>query len=286
MNKTAFFAALLHEHYALDVEDLKQLSGSDVEGYLVYKIQNVTGKHWIARAYRRDRPMLDWFQYFYPWSTHDITEWLLTRATTLASLEEHDYPAPRVLWTRNGQLIARTDTWCILITTFIEGTVLQPTLEQLRLMGAALGHLHTLSTDRVALAQPPIGKSNWYPEYALSNGLAHLASIEHLLPVEWVSLHAAFRHTFEQIAACPDLPMTIIHADGWAANAVQTKADQVVFIDWDGSGSGLAILDLEKLLLECHLDSNLPPMERRWTRLQNRWAVSSEIARIAYSYFQ
>ncbi len=354
MNETTFFVALLHEHYHVDVATLEQLSESSfVEGYLMYRIQQPTGRSWIARLYRRDRPVPDWFRYFYPWSTHDASDWLLTRAATLISLEEQGYPAPNVIRTRTGHLMAMTDECCILITTFIEGTVLQPTLEQLRNLGAALGHLHTLSADRVALAQPPIGKSNWYTEHALSNGLAHLASIEHLLPVEWVSLHAAFRQTFQQIGAHPDLPMTIIHADGWAANAVQTKANQVVLIDWDSGGLGLAILDLGRLLLECHLDSDLPPdiplawhiqpdarrinavvdgyaqqrlptsveldvlldairfgvafigalhlsqvlqvvprdkawvggMERRWARLQNRWAASSEIALLAYKRF-
>src|SRR6266702_6218656 len=185
MNEPTFFLALLHEHYQVDAVTLERLSESSfVEGYLVYRIQHPNGLSWIARLYRRNRPVPDWFRYFYPWSTHDASDWLLTRAATLIGLEEQGYPAPNVIRTRTGHLMAMTDEWCILITTFIEGTVLQPTLEQLRLLGAALGHLHTLSADRVALAQPPIGKSNWYTEHALSNGLAHLASIEHLLPVE------------------------------------------------------------------------------------------------------
>jgi thiamine kinase-like enzyme len=211
-----------------------------------------------------------------------------------------------------------------------------------------------LITDFVSPGFSPIANSNWYTEHVLSCGLARLASIEHLLPVEWVPLHAAFRQTFQQIGASPNLQATIIHADGWAANAVETKANQVVLIDWDSGGLGLAILDLGRLLLECHLESDLPPdvplswhiqpdarrifavvdgyarqrlptsgeldvfldairfgvafigalhlsqalqkiphdqawvggMERRWARLQNRWAVSSEIALLASRRFE
>jgi len=355
MNEPTFFLALLHEHYQVDAVTLERLSESSfVEGYLVYRIQHPNGLSWTARVYRRNRPVPDWFRYFYPWSTHDASDWLFTRAATLVYLEQQGYPAPQVIRTQTGNLLAMMDGWCSLITTFIEGTVLQPTLEQLRLLGTALGHLHTVSPNRVAPGFPSIGKSTWYPEYALSTGLAHLASIEHLLLVEWVQFYAAFRQTFQQIGACPELPTTIIHADGWAANAVQTKANQVVLIDWDSGGLGLAILDLGPLLLECHLESDLPPdvplawhiqpdakrilavvdgyaqqrmptpaeldvlldairfgvafigtlhfsqvlreiprdqawvrgMERRWARLQNRWAVSSDIAFLARRRFE
>jgi len=355
MNEVTFFLALLHEHYQVHEVTLERLSDSSFEeGYLVYQIQHPDGRSWTARVYRRDRPLPDWFEYFYPWSTPDASDWLLTRAATLVSLEQQGYPAPQVIRTRTGNLLALADDWCSLITTFIEGSVLQPTLAQLRLLGATLGRLHTVNPHWIAPGFPPIGKSNWYPESALSTGLAHLASMEPLLPEEWLPFHAAYRQTFQQIGASPELPLTIIHADGWAANAVQTKANQVVLIDWDSGGLGLAILDVGRLLLECHLQSDLPPdvplawhiqpdasrilavvdgyaqqrqltsaelemlldatrfgvafigtlhlsqmvqkiprdqawvrgMERRWARLQNRWAVSSEIALLARRRFE
>lgn len=260
MNEATFFLALLHEYYQVHEVTLERLSDSSLEeGYLVYRVQHLDGRSWTARVYRRDRPVPDWFGYFYPWSTQDASDWLLTRAATLVYLEQQGYPAPQVIRTRTGNLLAMTDGWCSLITTFIEGSVLQPTLAQLRLLGAALGRLHMVNPNRVVPGFPPVGKSNWYPEYALSTGLNHLASMEHLLAEEWRPFHAAFRQIFQQMGACPDLPLTIIHADGWAANAVQTKANQVVLIDWDSGGLGLAILDVGRLLLECHLESDLPP---------------------------
>lgn len=355
MNEATFVLALLQEHYQVHAVTLEYLSDFSVEeGYLVYRILHPDGQSWTARVYRRDRPVLDWFRYFYPWSTQDASDWLLTRAATLVYLEQQGYPAPQVIRTRTGHLLAMADGWCSLITTFIEGTVLQPTLEQLRLLGAALGRLHTIRSNKVTPDFPAIGKSNWYPEHALLTGLASLASMEPELSEEWLPFLAAFRQTFQRIGARPELPMVIIHADGWAANAVQTKANQVVLIDWDGGGLGLAILDVGRLLLECHLDSNLPPdvplawhiqpdasriiavvegyaqqrlptsaelemlldatrfgvafigtlhlsqmaqkvprdqawvrgMERRWARLQNRWAASSDIALLARRRFE
>jgi Ser/Thr protein kinase RdoA (MazF antagonist) len=353
-NEPAFFPELLYEHYELDAATLECLSESPIEeGYMVYRIHHPDGRSWIARVYRRDRPRLDWFRYFYPWSPQDATDWLLTRAATLVYLEQQGYPAPQVIRTHDGHLLAVVDGWCSLITTFIEGTVLQPTLAQLRLLGTALGRLHTVNSNGVAPGFPAHGKSNWYLEDALSTALAHLASIEPLLSKEWLPFHTAFRETFQRIGARSDLPLTIIHADGWAGNAIQTKDGQVVLIDWDNAGLGLAILDVGRLLLECHLQSDLPPddplawhiqpdasrifavvdgyvqqrlpipaeldvlldairfgvafigtlhlsqmvqkipreqvwvrgMERRWARLQNRWAVSSDIALLAHKRF-
>lgn len=275
MNEPAFYSALLYEHYQVNDATLECLSYSPIEeGYVVYRIRHPNGHSWIARVYRRDRPELDWFRYFYPWSPQDAADWLLTRAATLVYLEQQEYPAPRVIRTRGGDLLAVMDGWCSLITTFIEGTVLQPTLVQLRLLGDALGRLHTVNPNRVAPGFPAPGKSNWYLEDALSTALAHLASMEPLLSQEWLPFHAAFRQTFQQIGARSDLPLTIIHADGWAGNAIQTKDGQVALIDWDNAGLGPSILDLGRLLLECHLQSDLPP------EIPLAWHIQPDASRI------
>jgi Ser/Thr protein kinase RdoA (MazF antagonist) len=276
MDETAFFITVLQEYDDLETITLLQLSESSAEeGCLVYRIQHADGTTWVARAYQRNRLLPDWFRFFYPWATHDTAEWVLTRAATLLYLEWQNYPAPRVLRTRAGALLSQTPEWCVLITTFIQGTVLEPTLEQLHLLGRTLGSLHTLSPSKRSSNTLSPGKSYWDAEHAFSTVQAHLVYVGHRLPAEWRDLHAAFTQTLQHLEQCPSFPRTVIHGDAWAANAVQTSTDQAILIDWDTAGWGPAILDLGRLLLECHLDSNLPPDDPL------TWHIQPDARRIA-----
>jgi Ser/Thr protein kinase RdoA (MazF antagonist) len=152
--------------------------------------------------------------------------------------------------------VGESQGWCTLVTTFIEGSVAQPTLAQLRLLGAALGRLHALPlTDA---GQPPLGRSWWFADLAVPCALAQLATVEQIVPTEWQPLYDAFRTTLRTIRQCAGLPYAIIHGDSWAGNTIQTAAGQVVQIDWDPCGLGPAVVDLGRLLLACHIDLDDP----------------------------
>jgi Ser/Thr protein kinase RdoA (MazF antagonist) len=138
----------------------------------------------------------------------------------------------------------------------IDGTVIRPTLDQVRLLGAALGRLHGLPPAGPA---PAPGRSCWHTEAAIPATRRLLDAARPLLPPDLRGLHAAFADAADAIAAsAPRLPAAITHADAWPRNCVQTAPGQVTLIDWDTGGLGPAILDLGRALLECHLDSNLP----------------------------
>lgn len=260
VDEIALLTTLLQAYDAMENITLRQLSESSFsEGTLVYHVRHRDGSVRVARGYRRDRPVTELFRYFYPWATNDAVDWVATRAATLLCLEQQNYPAPQVVRTRSGALLSTTPAWCLLLTTFIEGAVLQPTLEQLRLLGASLGHLHTLNPEQIVVQSSIPGKSYWDTAQTFPTIQAHLKSVERQLPVEWELLHSEFVRVLQHLQQSSDLIQTLIHGDVWAANAVQISPDQVLLIDWETGGRGSALLDLGRFLLECHLDSNLPP---------------------------
>lgn len=274
MDETTLFTALLQEYDIPEAITLHQQPSVE-EGSLVCHLRHADGTVWVARAYQRNRPLTDWFRFFYPWASNDTAEWVMTRASTLRWLELQNYPAPRVLRTRAGELLSKTPEWCMLITTFIQGTVLEPILEQLHLLGRTLGSLHALNPGKRSSIALSFGKSYWDAEHVLAMVQAHLLAVESRLPAEWRDLHTAFTQTLQRLEQCSPLPQTIIHGDAWAANVVQSSTDQAILIDWDTGGWGPAVFDLGRLLLECHLDSDLPPHDPR------AWHIQQDPHRIA-----
>jgi Ser/Thr protein kinase RdoA (MazF antagonist) len=107
----------------------------------------------VVRAFRTDVPLAGQFRGGRPTA---VTDWLRSRAATLDWLEEHAYPAPRVIRTRSGDLVGLAGVWATLATTYVTGTPLRPGTGQPRLLGEALGRLHALGE---ALGRPhPLGE--------------------------------------------------------------------------------------------------------------------------------
>jgi Ser/Thr protein kinase RdoA (MazF antagonist) len=260
MDTPAFFTTLVSDLYEIDAATLPEVSEfSDEASSVVFRLARPDGVSWLLRLYRSDHPL---HAVCAACGAQDVADWVDSRAATLFCLARQGYPAPQVIRTRRGELIGQQAGWCTLLTTFCIGTVLKPTLEQLRLLGAALGHLHRLPEKEMITSTPPVGKSFWYPELAIPQALERLALAEPQMLAEWGPLFEACRQTLQRMQQWKDhLPTTIIHGDAWPANAIQTAPDQVVLVDWETGGLGLAVLDLCKLLLEGHLDSDLPPAE-------------------------
>jgi Ser/Thr protein kinase RdoA (MazF antagonist) len=211
----------------------------------------------VVRAFRTDMPLAGQFRGGRPAA---VTDWLRSRAATLDWLEEHAYPAPRVIRTRSGDLVGLAGIWATLATTYVTGTPvtgtpLGPGTGQLRLLGEALGRLHALGAAGGGAA---MGTAAWDPEMAIPGALGRLEAVESLTPADWRPLLDQFRAVLLAVRQrAPALPSSVVHGDPWPGNAIHTAQDQVTLIGWENAGLGLPLLDLGFCLLECHLDVGL-----------------------------
>ena len=227
----------------------------------------------VVRAFRTDVPLAGQFRGGRPAA---VTDWLRSRAATLDWLEEHAYPAPRVIRTRSGDLVGLAGVWATLATTYVTGTPLRPGTGQLRLLGEALGRLHALGeamrrprplSEALGRLHPlagagggaALGRVAWDPETAIPAALGRLEALGDLTTADSRPLIDQFRIVLLAVRQrAPGLPFSVVHGDPWLGNAVHAAQDQVILIGWENAGLGPPLLDLGFCLLECHLDVGLP----------------------------
>ena len=258
MTDATVVGRILREYHQAGIEPsgIRRLTGS-VRGarvsYWLGEPRAPGGPGLVVRAFRTDVPLAGQFRGGRPAA---VTDWLRSRAVTLGWLEEHAYPAPRVIRTRSGDLVGLAGVWATLATTYVTGTPLRPGAGQLRLLGEALGWLHALGTPGAGAA---MGRAAWDPETAIPAALGRLAAVESLAPADWRPLADQFRAVLLAVRQrAPALPPSVVHGDPWPGSAINTAPDRVTLIGWENAGLGLPLLDLGFCLLECHLDAGLP----------------------------
>jgi Ser/Thr protein kinase RdoA (MazF antagonist) len=250
VNDAAVVGRILREYHCRDIEPsaIRRLAGTVHGVSATYQLELGEGGRLVVRACRADAPVP--IQFRTP-SSLTMLDWLSTRAATLIFLEAAGYPAPRLVRTHSGDPVGMDGAWLTLAATYVEGTVVQPSLAQLGMLGAALGRLHSVAPGGV----PGPGEAAWYPETAIPATLARLDAVARLVPADWRRMFEQFQATALAVQErLPSLPRGLVHGDAWPANAVQTGPDTVTLIDWDTGGLGLPILDLGVCLLECLLD--------------------------------
>jgi Ser/Thr protein kinase RdoA (MazF antagonist) len=276
MTNVAVAGRLLDEYHERVVEPsrMRLLAGSEHQSRVAYQVTQPDGSAQVIRAFRADEPV--------PVHGRDVAgenvaEWLTGRARTLAVLADAAYAAPRPVRTRTGELVGVAGPWLTWATTYVRGPVVTPTLGQLRQMGAALGHLHSVAAVRGGdrIGDGPPGPASRHPAVAVPASLARLDRVEARLPPEWRSLHAQCRNVLTAVAdAAGSVPESIVHSDVWARNAVQSSPAGVTLVDWETGGLGLPVVDLGNALLECHLDADPPDGQ------PSRWLIEPSADRI------
>jgi Ser/Thr protein kinase RdoA (MazF antagonist) len=267
----ALVGRLLDEYHERSVRpvDICTVAGSEHELRVTYRLTLPDGSGQVVRAFRADAPVPEDAR---GPGNEVMTDWLLGRAQTLARLESARYPAPRPVRTRTGELIGVAGQWLSWATSFVPGTMLRPTLNQLRALGVTLGLLHDVTVTPGASA----GLSPRHPAVAGPVTLARLDAVRGRVPAAWLSMYEAFRQAVIMVRDAADaVPETLVHGDVWARNAVQPPGGPVTLIDWETGGLGLAVLDLANCLVECHLDAATPDHD------PEAWLIAPDEDRIA-----
>lgn len=230
--------ALLDNVYGFEPASVASLSLFDNPDRGVYRVEDAQGQAWLLRLARQtsDEP------------------WMLRPASVLQWLDAQSFPAPRVRPTLTGALVGTHAGWWSCLLTFVHGHMIEPQPAPLGAVGAALAQLHALGLTPGAAALPP---SPWHPATAIPTTLEALSAAAGL-PSSLQPLRQGLAEAAHQLEQRTNLPLSLVHGDCWHTNAIQTEHGGIVFVDWDGAGRGLPVLDLGQILLASHYDLAQP----------------------------
>lgn len=249
MEETPFFLTAIEEQYGLQKHTLHLLRTNDPNEKRLFRVDYNNKPLYVLRAYHHSFVHTDLFSLLSRYSS--LSTWLQAQASLLVHLAQQGYPAPQVVPSSTGTLVATYQDWSLLMITFVEGNAREATPEKMETLGAALGHLHTLPFPETS---DKIGISWWELHAAIPFALHQFDTQAQHIPTEWQEDYRAYLATFRYFQQRPPLASTLIHADCWAENGIRTLADEVTLIDWECAGLGTAIIDLGTLLLHCHFD--------------------------------
>jgi Ser/Thr protein kinase RdoA (MazF antagonist) len=174
---------------------------------------------------------------------------------TLGFLEDHRYPAPRLIRTASGGAMTTLGKRVLLVTGFVEGSHADLSPATLRLLGERLGELHAL--DWKSCRDPP--RAEMLPEADMETALSWLRPLEPLRSSRLAVTYNRLLEAIDGIAPTGHLPLALIHNDAHPGNALIAADGSALFIDWHGAGVGPPVVDLGFLLISSEIGAfNLP----------------------------
>lgn len=145
----------------------------------------------------------------------------------LRFFEEVDYPAPRLLLSREHTNYVLHDGKCIYALSYLEGSEPASNKENYAKLGEVTAKLHSLKGYTIP--------TDFTAEVEIPTMLAR---------AEKFGMEARYA---ELVKALPDfsrLPTCLIHTDIGSHNSIQLPSGKIVLVDWDDAGIGTRILDL------------------------------------------
>lgn len=226
--KTSFLVELVEQHY--DVQSTSFHRFPSDSGKHIYRVELANQAYQILRLVEEE----------------ERTN-LIDLVRLLLFFESVNYPAERIISTKQHMSIDSIGKWHFVMTTFLVGVPLQYTPLMFSLLGTTLGQLHSL-TPLLTFTPPPasmlIAGERAFAEQ-------QLGAIASLVPKPYIAQYELLQTALSSLDPITDLPATLIHNDCHPGNALLTASEQVTLFDWEGSGMGPAILDVGFLLSNC-----------------------------------
>jgi Ser/Thr protein kinase RdoA (MazF antagonist) len=238
-------AALVECSYLRPLIALESIAHYTFEHRVICRVRFATGPPGLLRAF-----------------TGDVADWLTAQARMLDWLDAMGFPAPRVIRTAGGDLLASHDGWTGLMLTFVDGAEAGCAPATLAEIGEYAAALHRLPAG-------PVGPSRLDPSGAMLAGLPELERAADRVPEVARSFHRSAVDILRRLAAGDRPPAALLHGDCWPANAVRAPEGPVVLVDWEATGRGPAVFEVGYLLMGCHVGlPEVPSIEAAPQRIE------------------
>ncbi len=171
----------------------------------------------------------------------------------LAFLGEHDFPAPRLLFTNNGGMYLPYRDAYIHVYAYLEGEPPRPETGFFERAGGVLAHLHSLPAEAY-------GRDSGYTPEGIEvevRGYLHRA-----LQSNQKAMAEALLGYLDRLPSFAGLPRGLIHTDPYLVNWLQTPSGELALIDWDDAGVGVPLLDVGYAV--AHLTTYPRHEAKRW----------------------
>ena len=163
----------------------------------------------------------------------------------LQFLKNSDFPAPRLLAAKNGQVLSKLGEKIGYITTFIPGIAPSATIDSAKRLGQTSGRLHALDAVKAGLPGTT---------FTIPAERQFFESLDTDPAVQAWEGYSEIRDplvaAWKNLSNLDTAPQTLIHTDILFENAVRVPSGAVILIDWDGAGIGPAIQDVGYFLVE------------------------------------
>lgn len=196
----------------------------------VFRVGRSGDPDWVARLFGPERTVAD----------------AEADAQILRALERAGFPAERCA---DEQPVSAINGRAVLITEYVDGVPAGGRGRTFAVLGSLLGRLH----GRTAASMRPGGA--WHhlsprgtPSDEVAAATALLESHSRRITASDTAAYDRLRQRVESTDTCTDLPHAFVHPDFVPANAILTRDERTVIIDWANSGRGPRLWSLAFLL--------------------------------------